>query len=119
MENAEGGAVHPLIRTVWEEGRPAKRALYCSAFAVNHIETAGGSSHGRVYRLDAPHYILYEETLMKYNKERLNDSAAARPGGKVYGVKESWEIAQRILERPCAPGGSGFSSPATYGAGHF
>jgi hypothetical protein len=37
---------------------------------------AGGTSRGRLSHLDARCYILYGETLMKYNKECLNDSTA-------------------------------------------
>ena len=42
---------------------------------VNHTAT-GGASHGPQSHLDAPYYILYGETAMKYKKARLNDSAA-------------------------------------------
>ena len=65
LEPAEGGAVHPLIRTVWERGEPYRQAVYCSAFGVNHIRAKGG---------------------------------------RVYGVRESWELVQRVLERPCEVG---------------
>jgi hypothetical protein len=33
-------------------------------------------SHGAWIHLDAPYHILYGESLMKYNKVRLNDSTA-------------------------------------------
>lgn len=62
---SEGGAVHPLIRTIWEKGKVAKQSVYLSSFALNHI--------------------------------RLAD-------GEVIGARESWAVAERILEKRCRVG---------------
>jgi hypothetical protein len=100
---------------------------YGALNALNPIiisELYGNDSHRRICHSEAAWYILYGESLVKYTKRRLSDSAACDQATSTWArstqrCRFPWPLALTFLPQrsraPLAPGsGASFTQPCTF-----